>query len=126
MLAEDDPNFNEMRAIQEVVVRYRAGWDMSYILSTLIEERYLEQHPGDTVVRDRLIMAYQNAIRYGNRLPEVWQRLIEHLNDAGRAEDARTVLRDAALRGVAVESGRGQLPQPYGRMYADVQESPCI
>ena len=123
MLAEDDPDYDAMRAIQEEVVRYRPNWDMSYILSTLIEEQYLERNPGDATVRERLIMAYRNAIRCGNMVPEVWQRLMNHLNDAGHTEEARTVLRDAVLRGVPVESGRGQLPQPYGRMYSQVHEA---
>jgi len=112
-----------MREIQEEIVRFRPDWDMSYVLVALIEEQYLEANPGDAVVRERLIMAYRNAIRNGNQLPEIWQRLIGHLNDVGRTEDARAALREAALRGVMLESGRGQLPQPYGRMYSQIREA---
>ena len=123
MLTEEDPDFARMRELQEQIVRYRDEWDRSYILSTLIEERYLSLNPGDTAVRERLVTAYRNAIRCGNSQPEVWNRLIEHLEGLGRSEDARLVLRDAALRNVMLDSRTGQLPQPYGRMYSRVQEA---
>ena len=122
MLGEEDPNYDGMRAIQEEIVRYREDWDRGYVLSALIEEQYLAQNPGDTVVRERLIVAYRNAIRCGNMQSEIWQRLIEHLEAIGRSEDARLVTRDAALRGVMLGSRTG-LPQPYSKMYSNVQEA---
>jgi len=121
MLAEENPDYNEIRAIQEVVVRYRPNWDMSYILSAFIEEQYLESNPDNTATRERLIMAYRNATQLGNRVPEIWRRLLGHLERAGHTEDVRAVRQDAVLRGVILDSGRGQLPQPYGRMYSQVQ-----
>lgn len=123
MLLEADLDYNRMREFQEEIVRYRAEWDRAYVLSAMIEERYLEANPGDTAVRDKLIVAYRNAIQYGNLQPEVWLRLLGHLEAAGHTEDARLVYRDAALRGLMLESRTGQLPQPYGRMYAQIQEA---
>jgi hypothetical protein len=123
MLKEDDPDYNRMREIQEEIVRYRPNWDRSYILSTLIEEKYLELNPGDKDVRDKLITAYQNAVRYGNQSPEIWLQLIGHLESAGRTEDARLALRDAAVRGVMLSSQSGQLPQPYDSLYSRVNEA---
>ena len=123
MLAGDDPDYNQMREIQVEIVRYRNDWDRSHILSALIEEQYLALNPGDTPTREKLVAAYRNAIRCGNMQPEVWGRLIQHLDDLGRSEDARLTLREAALRGVMLESRTGQLPQPYNRMYAQVNEA---
>ena len=121
MLAGDDPDFDRMREIQEQIVSHRADWDESYILATMIDERYLAMNPGDTATQARLIAAYRNATQRGNLQPEIWQRLAAHLDTAGRADDARAVVREAALRGVMLESRTGQLPQPYGRMYSQVQ-----
>jgi len=123
MLANDDPDFDEIRAIQAVVVGHRPDWDVSYILSALIEERYLEANPESTASRERLITAYRNAIQRGSLAPRVWQRLIEHLEIAGRTEDARTLLRDAVSRGVIVAAGQPQFPPPYDRMYSQVREA---
>jgi len=124
MLAEADPDFPRMRERQEEVVRHRPDWDRSYILSALIEERYLEMNPGDVDTREKLITAYGNAIRRcQNKNTDIWQRYIRHMEDAGRTDDVRTAYRDAALYGVPLESRTGQLPQPYGRMYADVQNA---
>jgi len=120
-LVEEDPDYNRMREIQEEIARYSPEWDKAHLLSAMIEERYLETSPGDTVVRDRLIGAYRSAIRFGNMQPEVWNRLMAQLELAGRSDEARNVQRDAALRGIPLEHRTGQLPPPYGRMYAQVQ-----
>ena len=122
MLAEDDPDYDEMRRIQEVIARLREDWSEAYIISAMIEEKYYTLNPGNTVVRDNLIVAYQNAISRGSLQPDIWQRLIDLLQDAGRTEEVRNTQRNAALRGVAL--GRAdQLPQPYGKMYSDVQKA---
>ena len=123
MLGEKDPDYAEMRRIQEEIARFRPDWDMAHILRAMIEERYLEANPGDTDVRDTLIIAYRAATRCGNVQSEIWQRLAGLLENAGRSDDAKEVTRMAALRGVALEARAGQLPQPYARMYSQVQES---
>jgi len=123
MLDEEDPDYAELRRIQEEVAKYRPDWDKTYILRILIEERYLEADPGVLETRDELIRFYREAIRCGNLQAEVWQRLSEHLESAGLNEDAKDVYRDAARRGVMLEARTGQLPQPYGRMYSQVQEA---
>ena len=123
MLAEDDPDYDAMRRIQEEIARFRPEWDKTHLLSAMIEERYLALNPGDTVILEKLIAAYRSAIRCGNMQPEVWNHLIEYLELAGRTEETRVVLHDAALRGITLESARGQLPQPYGRMYSQIQEA---
>jgi len=123
MLAEADPDYSRMRELQEEIVRFRPGWDEAYLLSALIDEQYLLSNPEDTAVRNRLITAYRNATECGNVQPEIWSRLSEHLEAAGRSEEARTIVRNAALRGVILESRTGQLPEPFGRMYSNIQKA---
>jgi len=120
MLSDKDPDYARIREIQETIVKYRADWDMGYILRATIEEQYLAANPGNTDVRDLLIGVYRSATQFGNRQSEVWQRLAGLLENAGRTEEAKDVIRQAALRGVILESRTGQLPQPYERMYSQV------
>ena len=122
MLAGDDPDYDEMRRIQEVIVRLRQDWSEAYVLGAMIEEKYYALNPGNTTVRDNLITAYRNAIDRGSLQPEVWQRLIDHLQDAGRTEEVRLTQRNAALRGVVLDRS-GQLPYPYGQMYSSIQKA---
>ena len=123
MLSEEDPDYAQLRQIQEEIAKYRPDWDKTYILRILIEERYLEADPGVLETRDELINFYREAIRCGNLQAEIWQRLAELLDTADMHEDAKDVLRDAARRGVMLEVRTGQIPQPYGRMYSQVQEA---
>ena len=122
MLNEKDPDYARMREIQEQIAGTHAGWDMAYILRTLIEEQYLVSNPEDTAVRDKLIESYQAATAAGNTRPDIWQRLVGLLDRAGRTDDAREAIRMAARNGVVLETRAGQFPQPFGRMYSDVQE----
>ena len=123
ILSGEDPDFAEMRRLQEEILRYRSDWDRAYLLSAMIEERYLETNPGDTATREKVIIAYKNAIARGNLLPDVWLRLSEQLGSVGRDEEAQEVLRTAVLKGVTLDSQLGQLPQPYNKMYSDVREA---
>ena|GEM_PF-3046236 len=122
MLGEQDPNFAEMRRIQETVAGLRPNWDMSYLLRALIEEKFLELNPGNPEAVAKLIESYQLATANGNTRMEVWQRLVDILDANGRTEEARITFRQAALRGVVLDSRTGQFPQPYARMYSQVQE----
>jgi len=123
MLSGEDPDFVRMRQIQETVAGFRPTWDMSYILRTLIEEQYLTKNVDDSETIATLIKNYQEATRYGNNRPEIWQRLVTLLDGVGRSDEARDVIRTAALKGVMLTAQTGQLPQPYGRMYIQVGEA---
>ena len=123
MLSDKDPDYVQARQIQEMVAGLRPTWDMAYILRTLIEEQYLAANPDDPETRATLIKNYQDATRHGNNRPEIWQRLVSLLEIVGRTEDAREVIRTAALKGVMLTAQTGQLPQPYGRMLKQVSEA---
>jgi len=121
MLTAKDPDYDNMRQIQESIAGMRENWDGAYILRALIEEQYLTANPGDAVALAKLIESYSTATRVGNRKQEVWQRLIELLDSAGRREEAKAAAREAARYGITLNS-RGQLPQPYNRMFLQVQK----
>ena len=123
MLSDKDPDYVQMRQIQETIVGFRPTWDMAYILRTMIEEQYLAANPDDPETLATLIKNYQDATRHGNNRPEVWQRLASLLETVGRSDDAREIVRSAALKGVMLSAQSGQLPQPYGRMYTQVTEA---
>jgi hypothetical protein len=122
MLDEQDPDYAEMRRIQEDIAGLRPGWDMAYILRALIEERYLVANPGDETTIATLIEAYRLAADSGNRNPDVWQRLVGLLEISGRVEEATNATRLAALHGIALATRTGQFPQPFARMFSQVQE----
>jgi tetratricopeptide (TPR) repeat protein len=121
MLTEKDPDYERMRQLQETLAGLRVDWDRAYILRTLIEEKYLEAFPGDAPTISKLIESYQAVTRAGNRNQEIWQRLIDLLESADRRQEAVDATREASMLGIALGARQGQLPQPYGRMYADVQ-----
>jgi len=123
MLREKDPDYAQMRRRQEEIVAERPTWDRAYVLQAMIEERFFAENPGSTEIPEQLMGIYRTAIRNGNTQPEIWQRLSGLLEAAGRTEEARDIVRQALLRGVPMEARTGQLPQPYGRMYADIQEA---
>ena len=123
MLAEKDPDYVQMRRIQEEIAGVRPTWDMSYILRALIEEKFLQTVPGDPETLEKLIESYRNATAQGNANIEIWQRFTDLLAAMGRVDEARDAFRQAALRGVVLDSRVGQFPQPYARMYSQVQEA---
>jgi hypothetical protein len=123
MLLEPDPDYDRMRKMQDEIADRRPDWDMAYILRTLIEEQYLTMNPGDPATITTLIGAYRAAVNAGNTRPDVWQRLAGLYDIDGKPEEARDIIRQAALRGVMLEARSGQLPQPYGRMYSQVLEA---
>jgi len=123
MLGEKDPDYDAMRKMQEEVAGLRPTWDRSFILRALIEEHYLAANPEDPATVAALIGAYRAATRAGSVRPDIWQRFIGLLEIAGRTDDAKEVIREAALKGVMLEARTNQLPQPYGRMYTQVQEA---
>jgi len=123
MLRDKDPDFIRMRGIQEEVAKFRPEWDMTYVLRAMIEEQYFESNPGDPETRDVLIKNYREAIRYDNRQPEVWKRLVSLYRMADRTEDANEIYLMAMRAGVMLENRTGQFPVPYNQMFARVQEA---
>ena len=121
MLTEQDPDFIQMRRIQEEIAGGNPDWDMAHLLRALIEEQYLLANPGDPATLTALITAYRAATRAGNTQTVVWQRLVELLENTGNSEGAKDVTRQATLRGLMLDTRTGQLPQPYGQMYSQVQ-----
>jgi hypothetical protein len=123
MLGEKDPDYARMREIQEDIAGKEPKWDMGHLLRAMIEEQYLISNPEDMEARKKLVESYQAATDAGNMRAEVWQRLVSLLDMIGEPEKARTAIRDAARRGIMLETRTGQLPQPYGRMYSQVQDA---
>ncbi|MDR3182718.1 MAG: hypothetical protein LBT89_07345, partial [Planctomycetaceae bacterium] len=123
MLADKVPDFDKIRQIYEEIVKERSLWDMAYVLGASIEDRYLELNPDNAEAKNRLINAMQQAIKNGNTQQPVWARLVNLYEQAGRTDDARALVRDAALRGILLDSQTGQFPQPYARMYSQIQTS---
>jgi hypothetical protein len=112
-----------MRTIQEEITGGSPKWDRAYVLRAMIEERYLMSHPGDPTALDKLVESYRNATNNGNTQVEVWQRFIDILRETDRASEAQEVSRTATLRGVMLNTQTGQLPQPFARMYSQIQEA---
>jgi tetratricopeptide (TPR) repeat protein len=122
LLTEKDPDFTKMREIQDEVAKFNPDWDQTYILKAMIEEKAYETFH-DPIVLESIIAAYRAATRRGNLQAEVWQKLAGLLENAGRPEEAKEVVRMAALSGVVLQVRTGQLPQPFGLYYSRVQES---
>ncbi|MDR3232368.1 MAG: hypothetical protein LBT46_01640 [Planctomycetaceae bacterium] len=123
MLSEKVPDFGKIRQRYEEIIKERSQWDMAYVLGATIEDHFLEANPDDTDAKARLINALQLAITNGNTQPPVWGRLISLYEQGGRTDDARSLMRDAALRGVVMDAQTGQFPQPYSRMFSQIQTS---
>jgi hypothetical protein len=123
LLGEKTPDFDKLRQIQEEIIVDRPRWDAAYVLRATIEDRFLETSPDDENAKARLMDSLQQAIKNGNMQPAIWARLVSLLEKAGRAGDAKVVMRDAALRGIILDAQTGQFPQPYARMFSQIQES---
>ncbi|MDR1963576.1 MAG: hypothetical protein LBQ50_07335 [Planctomycetaceae bacterium] len=123
LLAETEPPYDMIRQLQEEIVKIRKDWDMSYLLRASIEEKFLLQNPEDPEVKSTLIAAYQAAIRCGNVQPIIWNRLLSLFEETQRLEDAKQLRRDASIRAVLLDTAAAQFPQPYQRMYNQVEKS---
>ncbi|MDR2706026.1 MAG: hypothetical protein LBC02_09635 [Planctomycetaceae bacterium] len=123
LLAEPEPPYDLIRQLQEEVAKIRKDWDMSYLLRATIEEKYLLQNTEDADVKATLIASYQAAIRCGNVQPIIWNRLLSLYEEAQRTEDAKRLRRDAIIRAIALDATASQFPQPYQRMYNQVEKS---
>ncbi|MDR1270216.1 MAG: hypothetical protein LBK82_11895 [Planctomycetaceae bacterium] len=123
LLAEPEPPYDQIRQLQEEIVKIRKDWDMSYLLRATIEEKYLLQNPEDSQIKSTLIAAYQGAIRCGNAQPIIWNRLLSLYEETERTEDAKRLRRDAMIRAIALDAVASQFPQPYQRMYNQVEKS---
>ncbi|MDR2440254.1 MAG: hypothetical protein LBE12_12920 [Planctomycetaceae bacterium] len=123
LLAEPEPPYDLIRQLQEEIAKIRKDWDMSYLLRATIEEKYLLQNQEDPDVKNTLITSYQEAIRCGNVQSVVWNRLLSLYEDTGRPEDAKRLRRDAMIRAVSLDAVASQFPQPYQRMYNQVEKS---
>ncbi|MDR2114936.1 MAG: hypothetical protein LBP87_00995 [Planctomycetaceae bacterium] len=123
LLAEPEPPYDQIRQLQEEIAKIRKDWDMSYLLRATIEEKYLLQNLEDPNVKAALITAYQEAIRCGNVQPVIWNRLLSLYEEANRTEDAKRLRRDAIIRAISLDAVASQFPQPYQRMYNQVEKS---
>ncbi|MDR0337443.1 MAG: hypothetical protein LBI18_10165 [Planctomycetaceae bacterium] len=122
LLSEPEPPYDQIRQLQEEIAKIRKDWDMSYLLRATIEEKYLLQNPEDFQVKSTLIAAYQEAIRCGNVQPVIWNRLLSLYEETQRTEDAKRLRRDAMIRAVSLDAVASQFPQPYQRMYNQVEK----
>ncbi|MDR0705358.1 MAG: hypothetical protein LBF88_10270 [Planctomycetaceae bacterium] len=123
LLTEQEPSYDVIRQLQEEVAKIRKDWDMSYLLRATIEEKYLLQNTEDPIVKTTLITAYQSAIRCGNVQPIIWNRLLSLYEETDRVEDAKQLRHDAMIRAIALDATASQFPQPYQRMYNQVEKS---
>jgi hypothetical protein len=123
LLSEPEPSYDQIRQLQEEIAKIRKDWDMAYLLRATIEEKYLLQNPEDSQAKSTLIAAYQAAIRCGNVQPIIWNRLLSLFEETQRTEDAQRLRRDAMIRAIALDAVASQFPQPYQRMYNQVEKS---
>ncbi|MCL2743471.1 MAG: hypothetical protein FWE67_06450 [Planctomycetaceae bacterium] len=124
VLAQQEPDYDSARKILEEIIALDSNWDMAYLLRARIEEQFIKGKPEDPKARDKIIEAYQTAIRCGNIQPAVWNRLLVLCEEAGRLDDIKKLRREAMIRNVRLEGvGVGRFPQPYQRMYDQVSES---
>jgi hypothetical protein len=123
LLTEPEPPYDTVRQLQAEIAKIRENWDMSYILKATIEEKYLLQNQGLPEIKTDLINAYLEAIRCGNVQPIIWNRLLALFEETGRNEDAKKLRRDALIRAVPLDAAAGQFPQPYQRMYTQIQKA---
>ncbi|MDR2641326.1 MAG: hypothetical protein LBC74_00865 [Planctomycetaceae bacterium] len=121
-LAEPEPPYDLIRQLQEEVAKIRKDWDMAYLLRAIIEEKYLLQNQEDPNVKATLINAYQSAIRCGNVQPLIWNRLLSLYEETERTEEAKRLRRDAMVRAIALDATASQFPQPYQRMYNQIEK----
>jgi hypothetical protein len=122
LLTEPEPPYDLIRQLQEEVAKIRKDWDMSYLLRATIEEKYLLQNTEDSNVKTTLITAYQSAIRCGNVQPIIWNRLLSLYEETERTEEAKQLRRDAMIRAIAMDATASQFPQPYQRMYNQIEK----
>ncbi len=123
MLLEPELDFLALRQLQEEIVVRRDTWDLAYVLRGMIEEAFRTKNPDNVEVLAKIVESYQLALRNGNTQPHVWNRLLALLDEAGRAEDAKQIRRDALVRGIQLDARAGQFPQPYQRMYTQVHKA---
>jgi hypothetical protein len=123
LLAEPEPPYDLIRQLQEEVAKIRKDWDMSYLLRATIEEKYLLKNTEDVDVKATLIASYQAAIRCGNVQPIIWNRLLSLYEETQRTEEAQRLRRDAMIRAIALDATASQFPQPYQRMYNQIEKS---
>ncbi|MDR2754216.1 MAG: hypothetical protein LBC20_00785, partial [Planctomycetaceae bacterium] len=123
LLTEPEPPYDVIRQLQEEVAKIRKDWDMSYLLRATIEEKYLLQNQEDPDVKNMLITSYQEAIRCGNIQPIVWNRLLSLYEETDRPEDVKRLRREAVIRAISLDAVASQFPQPYQRMYNQVEKS---
>ncbi len=123
MLVEPEPNYEELRLLQEEIVIRRETWDLAYLLRAMIEDSFCTANPDNLEARAKMVESYQMALRNGNAQPAVWNRLLALFDADDRAEDARQLRREALVRGIQLDARTGQFPQPYQRMYTQVLKS---
>jgi tetratricopeptide (TPR) repeat protein len=121
-LADKAPDFDKIRQMYQEIIAERPQWDAAYVLGSTLEDRFLELHPNDADSQAKMVAALQLAIKNGNTQALVWARLAGLYEQSGRSDDVKALMREAALRGIVLDAQTGQFPQPYSRMYSQIQE----
>ncbi|GHT11100.1 hypothetical protein FACS1894170_04220 [Planctomycetales bacterium] len=121
-LSDKAPDFDKIRQTYQEIITERPQWDAAYVLGSTIEDRYLELNPNDVDSQARMVAALQLAIKNGNTQAPVWARLSSVYEQSGRMDDVKALMREAALRGIVLDAQTGQFPQPYARMFSQIQE----
>jgi len=107
-----DPLLDEAEKLQKSIVGKRPNWDLAYILDSVIQEKRENL--------DGMISAELQALRLGNRNPQIYRELIYLLGQKNQIAEAERILKDAfELFPEAMQQPYVHFTMPFQSMFKD-------